>query len=128
MQYGLNKLVHNGNVYVRNDKVWYGLKKVGKLANVDMVALLETHGYIQCKHTNGLFTHKEHWISFMLVVDNFEIKDQHQSDLDHLMSAMETKYSMLLDVKVKHYVGIDLIVIINWKSWCVQWMGTLRRD
>ena len=46
IQYGLNKLVHNGNVYVRNDKVWYGLKKVGKLANADMVALLETHGYI----------------------------------------------------------------------------------
>ena len=53
-QYDLQSLVHNGYVYVRIDKAWYGLKESGKIANDDMVALLKQHGYHQAKHTSGL--------------------------------------------------------------------------
>ena len=69
-KYGLINLVHNGYVYARIDKAWYGLKEAGKIANDDMVTLLASHDYIQCPHTSGLFCHRTRGILFTLVVDD----------------------------------------------------------
>jgi len=108
VQYNLASLVHNGYVYARIDKAWYGLKEAGKIANDDVISLLATHGYHQSKHTSGLFTHTTRDISFTLVVDDFGIKYQDKADLDHLMMALKTKYDVTLDLDAKQYVGIDL--------------------
>jgi hypothetical protein len=107
-QYDLSKLVHNGYVYAQINKAWYGLKESGKLANDDMVKVLEQGGYIQSRHTSGLFTHETRDISFTLVVDDFGIKYKKQEDVDHLMACLRKKYTMKVDMEAKQYVGIDL--------------------
>lgn len=105
----LDRKVHNGYVYARIDMAWYGLKESGKIANDDMVTLLlHRHGYHQAKHTIRLFTHKYRDISFTLVVHYFGMKYTDPRDVDHLLTALRTKYKMSVDMDAKQYVGIDL--------------------
>ena len=69
--YNLHQLAHNGYVYARIKKAWYGLKQSGKIAHDDLVQQLSKHGYHKSKYTEGLFTHETRPIAFTLVVDDF---------------------------------------------------------
>ena len=51
-----------------------GLKKSGKLANIELQAVLATEGCRPCRFTHGLYKHETRDISFLLVVDNFGVK------------------------------------------------------
>lgn len=45
-EYGLDAMEHNRCVYARIHKTWYGLKEARKIANDDMVEIIERHGYL----------------------------------------------------------------------------------
>jgi hypothetical protein len=108
-QYGLKKYVDaDGYVYARIEKAWYGLKESGKIAHDDIVAHLHKHGYERAKRTEGLFTHKTRDISFTLVVDDFRIKYTNKTDVEHLITSLEQKYTMKVDYEATQYVGINL--------------------
>ena len=108
--YGLDRFVQNSYVYARINKAWYGLKQAGKIAHDDLVKHLAKHGYVKAKHTQGLFTHVKHNISFMLVVDDFGIKHVNKEDIQHLILVMQKKYKFKVDFKAEQYIGIH----INW--------------
>ena len=73
-----------------------------------MIDHLASHGYHESKLTKGLFKHETQDISFTLVVDDFGIKWTKQGDLNHLITALEQKYEMKVDMESKQYVGIEL--------------------
>ena len=70
-QYQLNKIEKNGYVYVEIRKGMYGLPQAGILANKLLKKRLGRHGYHECKHTPGLWTHDWRPVTFVLVVDDF---------------------------------------------------------
>jgi len=106
--YQLQKLVHNGYVYAKIKRAWYGLKQSGKIAHDDLVAHLKTHGYVRASRTKGLFVHQTRDISFTLVVDDFGIKYTKQADVDHLVAAVREKYPFKVDCEAKQYIRIHL--------------------
>ena len=109
-QYQLQSLVDpQGYVYAKIKKALYGLKESGRIAHEDMIDHLASHRYYESKFTKGLFKHETRSISFTLVVDDFGIKWIKREDLDHLISALEQKYEMKVDMESKQYVGIDLL-------------------
>ena len=106
--YGLRALAHNGYVYARIKKAWYGLKQSGKIAHDDLVTQLSKHGYHKSKYTEGLFTHDTRQIAFTLVVDDFAIKHVDKADVDHLLVCLREKYPVKVDWEAQQYFGISL--------------------
>ena len=106
--YDLRAKAHNGYVYARVNKVWYGLKQSGKIAHDDLVQHLATAGYHKHDHVEGYFRHETKDISFALVVDDFLIKYNHAADLDHLITTMRATYKFKVDPDAKQFVGIAL--------------------
>ena len=96
-QYKLRNLAHNGYVYARIKKAWYGLKQSGKIAHDDLVTQLSKHGYHKSKYTEGLFTHETRQIAFTLVVDDFAIKYVYKADMEHLLTSLREKYPIKVD-------------------------------
>ena len=44
--YDLQEKIHNGYIYARINKAWYGLKQTGKIVHDDLVNHLEKHEYV----------------------------------------------------------------------------------
>ena len=57
-EYGLDKKIKNGYVYIEILGGIYGLPQSGILANKLLKERLAEHGYYELPHTPGLFTHK----------------------------------------------------------------------
>ena len=106
--YKLHQLAHNGYVYARIKKAWYGLKQSGKIAHDDLVQQLSKHGYHKSKYTEGLFTHEIRPIAFTLVVDDFAIKYTDKADVEHLLSCLREKCPVKVDWKALQYIGMNL--------------------
>ena len=51
---------------------------------------------------------ESHGILFTLVVDDFGIKYTNEEDVKHLITSLEEKYTMMVDMGAKKYVGITL--------------------
>jgi len=68
-----------------------GLPQSGHFSQLELLELLQSHGYSQTS-TPMLFRHSHLPISFTLVVDDFGIKYDSPSDLDHLLSCLSSKY------------------------------------
>ena len=83
--YNLWALVHEGYVYARVNKAWYGLKQSGKIAHDDLVEHLAKAGYVKAK-TEGSFVHDANNIAFTLVVDDFACRHDNLRDAEHLIS------------------------------------------
>ena len=52
----------------------YGSPQAGMIAQEFLEDRLEKYGYIQSKHTPGLWTHKWRPVAFSLIVDDFGVK------------------------------------------------------
>ena len=100
--------IHNGFLYAKVKKAWYGLKQSGKIAHDDLVEHLAKYGYKKLPFTEGLFKHETRDIAFSLVVDDFAIKYIHKEDADHLIECMGAKYPFKVDWEAKQYIGIHL--------------------
>jgi len=94
---------------VRIDKGIYGLPQAGKLAQDDLIPLLESGGYYQCKNTPLLFKHTTRAISFVLVVDDFSVKYSHHADALHLMEVLGHKYKYTVDWTGSKYLGMSVV-------------------
>lgn len=107
-QYNLQALEHNGYVYVEIRKGMYGLPQAGRIANDQLVPYLAQHGYIQSKHTHGLFTHNSRPIAFSLIVDDFGVKYTGKEHAQHLIDVLSAKYRITKDWTGSLYCGIRL--------------------
>ena len=83
------KVTEDGWVYCEIRKAIYGLKESGKLANIELQAVLATEGYKLCRFTHGLYKHETRNIAFSLVVDNFDVKYINKKDADHLIMTLQ---------------------------------------
>jgi len=64
-RYNLKAIAKNGKVYVEIRKCMYKLPQAGILAKELLQKNLFKHGYAPCKHTPGLWTHKQMWGAFL---------------------------------------------------------------
>ena len=96
--YNLHNLVAaDGWVYIKICKGMYGPPQARILATQLLERWLSAEGYYQCQHTPGLWRHVWRSITFCLVVDDFGIKFTDKADFEHLKSALEEYYSVVVD-------------------------------
>ena len=108
-QYELDKLIHNGKIYMEIRKGMYGLPQAGIIANKKLQKILEPHGYYPCRFTAGLWKHKTRNLTFTLVVDDFGIKYTNKQDALHLLEILKDNYpKVAIDWEGSLYCGITL--------------------
>ena len=105
--YKLTPMIHNGHIYAKVKKAWYGLKQSGRIAHDDLVDHLAKFGYKKAR-TEGLFVHETRDIAFTLVVDDFAVCYTNKNDADHLIDSIRQKYPFKVDWEAKQYIGINL--------------------
>jgi len=109
LRYNMAAFAHNGYVLMEVNRSIYGLPQAGKLSQDRLVAHLTSHGYKQCTQTPCLFIHESNGIAFTLVVDDFLIKYQTQTSIDHLTAALRELYVITTNFNTtQKYVGITL--------------------
>ena len=106
--YNLQPLIHNGYVYARIKKAWYGLKKSGEIVHDNLVAHLLKYGYKKAPWTDSPFLHATWNILFTLVVNDFGIKYTQKEDVDHLIASIRKKYLFKIDWDAKQHIGMHL--------------------
>ena len=79
--------------YFNITKTMSGLPQSGFYSQQELIAVLSDHGYVETR-TPMLFRHISRSITFTLVVDDFAVKYDSPSDLDHLLSCLHTKYAL----------------------------------
>ena len=114
-QYNLKAKIINKQVLVEIRKGMYRLPQAGILANERLVGHLARSGYIQTRHTPGLFTHTTRPIAFTLVVDDFGINYVEKEHATHLLDCLKSQYVITEDWTGSVYCGLTL-----------QWNYTLR--
>ena len=107
-EYNLTNYTHNGWIYFEISKGVYGLKQAGKLANDLLTTRLAASGYYQCETTPGLWRHTWRPIVFVLIVDDFGIQYVGKRHADHLLTALQTDYTVTTDWNGTKFAGIDL--------------------
>jgi hypothetical protein len=108
-EYNLMQYSHNGWVYFEITMGIYGLKQASKLANNLLTKQLAAHSYYQCTTTAGLWRHKWRSILFVLIVENFGIKNVDTVDAAHLLTALHSHYKITVDWTGTKFSGIDLV-------------------
>lgn len=106
--YNLWPLVHNGHVYCLIRKGMYGLPQAGRIAYDELVKHLEPYDYAPTPHTPGLWRHKTRPITFTLVVDDFGVKYTSLDDVNHLISALKDRYTIVEDWTGSLYTGLTI--------------------
>ena len=104
----MEKATKDGSVYVEVRKGMYGLPQAGLLAQEQLSASLQEHGYYQSKMVPGLWHHKTRPITFTLVVDDFGVKYTNEEDAKHLMSVLRENYDITEDWKGERYIGMHM--------------------
>ncbi len=85
----------------------YGLPQAGHLAQVRLIEHLAEHGYMQT-NTTCLFRHVTNGTAFTLVVDDFGVKYSTRADALHLISTLESLYTIKADWTGSQYLGINI--------------------
>jgi hypothetical protein len=107
-QYTLLKYVHNGHVLVEICKGMYGLPQAGILTYEQLVMHLHSSGYSPCNHTAGLWRHHTHPITYCLVNDDFAVKYVDEADANHLLQALESRYTVTPEWDAKMNCALSL--------------------
>jgi hypothetical protein len=97
-----------GYAYLEIQKGMYGLKEASVLAYDQLRAHLAPYGYAPVPFTPGLWRHNKFRTTFTLAVDDFGIKYYSTAELNHLLQALETKYSITKDLSGSSYLGLTL--------------------
>ena len=98
----------NGYVHFKIVKGMYGLKQAAILAYDQLKDHLAPHGYYPIPNTVGMWRHQSRPIQFCLSVDDFGIKYTNKADVEHLLTSLQTKYTMTVDWTGKNYCGLTL--------------------
>jgi Reverse transcriptase (RNA-dependent DNA polymerase). len=113
-EYNTNQWMDDhGYVYFEIRKGMYGLKEAGIVAWQELVRHLKQYGYEPMHLATGMWCHKTKPTIFMLTVDNFGIKYCSDTDLQHLLAALQDKYAITVDQEGTRYCGMML-------QWCYQ--------
>ena len=108
-EYNMEELIDkDGYVYCEIRKGIYGLKEAGCVAFHNLVNNLAPFGYEPIPYTPGLWRHIIIHTTFTLAVDDFGIKHFNQDDLDHLINALKTHYTISEDPTGSHYCGLQI--------------------
>ena len=107
-EHDLESKFQGDRILVRINKGMYGLPQAGRLAYVQLVKHLRLHGYERAGYTPGLFKHKTRGTVFSLVVDDFGVRYTSQDDANHLINALEEKYTITKDFEGKIFLGLHL--------------------
>ena len=86
----------------------YGLPQAGKIANDKIKLHLAKFGYEPAPITPGLWWHQTRPIQSSLVVDDFEVKYECQSDITHILYFLKTIYKISEYWDGKLYYGLNL--------------------
>ena len=70
----------------------YGMNQAGKISNDKLNQHLDKFGYDPAHITSVLWRHQTRPLQFSLVVDDFGIQYENQSDITHLIGALITIY------------------------------------
>ena len=89
----MNKKI-NGFLYVRVEKVMYGLVQAGIISHTALKKHLRPFGYEPMPITPVLWHHNNNGIIFTLVDDNFGIKYQIKEDALNFIHALQEKYEI----------------------------------
>ena len=96
-QYKQWDLAHKGFMYMDIPKGVYGLPEVGKIANNKLKLHLAKLRYEPAPIMSGLWRHQTRPLQFSLVVDDFGVKYERQSDITYLPDALNTIYKISVD-------------------------------
>ena len=87
----------------------YGLPQAAYLSNRHLVKHLATHGYLDDPNVPCLFTNESTGIQFALIVDDFGVKYNSTTGLDHLVAAIQAGgWKLKINRKGDKYLGINL--------------------
>ena len=86
-EYNLTDIPHNRKVYIKIQKVIYGLPQAGIIAHDRLKNHLEKHWYQPVKFVPGLWTKTSIPISFTPIFDDFGIKYVEKQHVEHLIQA-----------------------------------------
>ena len=101
----INKYVQNKFVYIEIQKDLFGLKQSGTLSNKNLFKVLDKEGYYRLEHTSILWPYKSRYISFTLVVDDFEVTYINGEDILHLQLIIEKSHPTTLDLTSNQFIG-----------------------
>ena len=73
-EFDLHRYLDGDRILLEILKGMYGLKQAGRIANDNLVPLLEKSGFMQAPLSPGIFRHIDNGVTFALVVDDFGIK------------------------------------------------------
>jgi hypothetical protein len=88
---GLDLLDIYSYVYVKIAKGMYRLPQAGILAKDYLGIHLKATGYVQSKHSPGLFIHQTQPLCFCLVLENFAVKYVGEKHAQHLVNVLLQK-------------------------------------
>jgi hypothetical protein len=107
-KYDLIELAQDRKVYIEIHKGMYGLPQAGILTNELLQRNLAKDGYRPTPHTDGIWRHDSHPISFSLVVDDFRVKYVCSEHVEHLMAYIKNNYNISSDWNGSAYCGLTL--------------------
>ena len=96
-------------VYFQAIKTIWGLPQAGRISQQGLMKQLATHGYVECAHTPGCYTHISRPTEFSVVVDDFAVKVMSEDDLQHLTNALSEKYDIKVNRKGDKYLGYTIL-------------------
>ena len=85
----------------------YGMPHAGKLAQDELIQLLNEAGYFNTSTSPSLFTHTSRDLDFTVTVDDFAINFKLEADYQHLVHTLESKYVITQDLTGEKYLGIS---------------------
>ena len=107
-EYDLIQADQNCCIYFEILRGCYGLLQSGRLANDLLRTCIEKAGYYEAATTPGLWSHKCHYIQFVILVDSFGIKYVGKEHALHLLKTIEQNYEITTDWEGTKFAGIDL--------------------
>ncbi len=90
-------------------KGMYGLPQAGILTNQLQKRRLAKYGCHKVPHRPGLWKHHSHPIQFMMIVDDFGIKNVNKMDAEQLLNNLKDHCKVKIDWTDRRYSGITLI-------------------
>ena len=106
-EFHISEFAVNGRVMMEVVKGLYGLPQAGFLAQKALELHLAQDGYYQTENTSCLFKHASNGNKFTLVVDDFLVKIKSDGAANHLITALQKKYTITIDYKASKYIGIN---------------------
>ena len=107
-RYNLDALVHNNFIYIKIKKGLFGLKQAAILAYHLLSKILITNGYKPIIGSLGMWKHSTRNILFNLCVDDFGVKYFDKKDVQHLITAIESKYTVKTDWTGRNFLGFSI--------------------